>query len=170
MSVIQRVLSVGCAFFLFLSLVMHLATFLDLAFPWAYLMVPVLFVLLPLIVWQWRRVPRRNLVLEIFGAIPRWMKITTALLFAYIAFSVVYCYGWLEGGIPLKLEDGRFVLQRGQAILRVLSEQEYLHALALQSRLLTAQLFAFYGLGMIALQAFYIKTGPAMADAKVSGP
>lgn len=170
MSVAQRLLFLTTAFCLLLSAIIHVATFLDIAFYPAIFMVPLLFVIWPLVVWQWRRVPRRNLVLEIFGTIPRWMKILTGVLFAYLFANFLICYGTLSGGNPVRLEDGRYVIQKGQQILQTLDLAAFTHAQALQVRLLSGHLLAFYGLAMIALQAFHIKSSAYMADAKVKGP
>lgn len=169
MSVPQRLLFLTTAFCFLLSVIIHAASFFGVAFYPAIFMVPLLFIIWPMVVWQWRRVPRRNLVLEVFGSIPLWMKVATGALLLYVFVSFFLAYGSLGGGNPVKLPDGRLVLQKGAEIVRVLTAEEFQHANAVQVRLLSGHLLAFYGVALIALQAFYIKTGPAMATQKVSG-
>ena len=170
MTVAQRLLFFCTTFCLLLSLIVHGASFLGLAFYPAIFMVPLLFIIWPLVIWQWRRVPRTNLVSGIFGAISLWLKLVTGALLVYVFVNFFLCRADLLGGSPVKLEDGRLVLQSGNRILRELSEAEFTHANAMQVRLLSGHLIAFYGLAMIALRAFQIKTSAYMADAKVSGP
>lgn len=147
----------------------HLATFFGYAIYQMVYFVILLFVLWPLVVWQWRRIPRRNLALEIYGAIPAWMKWLTIVLIVYVFANYFVCNALNDGGQPVKLEDGRLVLLNGKQVVRVLSPSEFATAQAIQVRVLTGHLVVFYGLAAIALRAFWIKSGPAMADAKVSG-
>ncbi|MFA5264111.1 MAG: hypothetical protein WC378_09795 [Opitutaceae bacterium] len=147
----------------------YIATFFgyaDLSVIWFVLF---LFILWPMVVWQWRRVPRCNLVSEIFGQVPLWMKITTVALILFIFINYLVNSSLIYGAQPIKLDDERLVLRKGELILRVLTPGEYAWAQAVQMRILAGHLVAFYGLAVIALRAFWIKTGPAMADAKVTG-
>lgn len=147
----------------------HLATFFGYAYYQMVYFVVLLFVLWPLVVWQWRRIPRRNLVLEIYGCIPAWMKWLTVALIVYVFANYFVCNALNDGGQPVKLGDGRLVLLDGKQIVRVLRPEEFAIAQAIQVRILTGHLVVFYALAAIALRAFWIKTGPAMADAKVTG-
>jgi hypothetical protein len=148
----------------------HISTFFGYAYYPVLLFVFLLFIVWPTIVWMWRRMPKRNLVSEIFGAIPRWMKITTAGLFAYVFLNYFLCRALNDGGQPIRLPDHRYVLQNGEQIIRVLTEKEYAWAQAYQVRMLTGHLLVFYGLAVLAIKAIWIKSGPSMADAKVQGP
>ena len=167
MSLAFRLLYWGSMFCVLLSAVMHAATFFGQAFLPAIFMVPMLFILWPLVVWQWRQVPRGNLVSEIFGAIPRWMKAMTAGLFLYFFFNLFWCSAATDGGVPIRRSDGSMVLQRKEQIMRVLNEAQFHEAQALQTRMISGHLLTFYGLAVVALQAFWIKTGPAMANARL---
>jgi len=167
MSPILRVLTLTSIFCSFLSLIVHLATFFGYAFYPAIFMVILLFVIWPMIVWQWRIIPRRNLVIEIFGAVPLWMKMLLAALIVYPFVNAFLCYSFNDGANPVQLADKRYVLQRGEQIVRVLSSEQFRTAQAVQIRMLSGYLLGFYGVGVIALRAFWIKSGTYMADAKI---
>jgi len=123
----------------------------------------------PLVLWQWRRVPRRNLVSEVFGDIPRWMKAATAVLLLF-AFANFFVCRWLnEGAQPYPLADGRHVLLRQQVVVRELTPAEYRHAQAVQVRMLTGFLVPCFALAVLLLEVCWIKNGPAMADRKLPG-
>jgi hypothetical protein len=169
MSVALRSLYLISIFCTLLSLVIHLATFFGFVFFPALFMVPLLFILWPLIVWQWRRIPRRNLVSEIFMTVPLWMKLAGAFCIFYPFINLFICNSLNSGGQPSTLPDGRLVIQNGQQIIRVLDAQSYQYALSIQTRMLSGHLLSFYGLAVIALRAFWIKTGQAMAGKKASG-
>ena len=146
----------------------HAATFAGVAFFQVLWFVPPLFIVWPLAVWHWRRLPRQNLQSPIFGQIPRWMIYTASGLLVYV-FAIYFTSRALNaGGQPMKLEDGRLVLQNGVQILRVLTAEQFQSAQAVQVRLLTSELLAFYGLAVLLLRAIWIKSGPAMADAKIA--
>ncbi len=147
----------------------HVASFFDRAYYGVILFVPLLFVVWPFVVWQWRRVPRGNLMSQVFAAVPRWMKWTTGLLFAYVFVNYFACRSLNQGGLPTVLADKRLVLQSGQQILQVLNPAQFAHAQAVQVRLLSGHLMVFYALAWIALRAFWLKSGTAMADAEVKG-
>jgi len=118
----------------------------------------------PLVLWQWRRVPRRNLVSEIFGDIPRWMKAASAALLVF-AFANFFACRWLnEGAQPYRLADGRHALLRQQLVVRELSAAEFRHAQAVQVRMLTGFLVPCFALSALLVEVCWIKNGPAMAD------
>jgi hypothetical protein len=162
-----RALTLTSVFCTFLSLIVHAATFFGYAFYPAVFMVLLLFVLWPMIVWQWRLIPKRNLVLEIFGAVPVWMKVTLGLLILYPFVNAYLCHSANLGGNPVQLADKRYVLQSGEQVLRVLTPEEFQTARAVQIRMLSGHLLGFYGVAVIALRAFWIKSGTYMADAKI---
>ena len=145
----------------------HAATFFGVATYQVLWLVPPLFVIWPFAVWHWRRLPRLNLLSPIFGVIPRWMKIAAGALLAYIFIIYFVCRALNDGGLPVTLDDGRLVLQSGTQIIRALTPAEFQQAQAVQVRLLTGQLLAFYGLAVLLLRAIWIKSGPAMADAHI---
>jgi len=89
------------------------------------------------------------------------------IVFIFINFFVNRSLNF--GAQPVKLDDGRLVLQNGKLIFRELTPVEFARAQSIQVRILAGHLVAFYGLAFIALRAFWIKTGPAMANAKVQG-
>ena len=134
----------------------------------------VLFLLpLLLLVWlgvvtQWRRVPRRNLVSEIFGDIPRWMKAAVAGLLVFVFANFFVCRALNEHARPDSLADGRTVLvDRGGKVVRTLDAAEFRHAQALQLRMLSGSLVACFGLAALLAEACWIKNGTAMADRHV---
>ncbi len=146
---------------------MHGATFFGQSFAPGIFMVPLLFIVWPLVIWQWRRVPRGNLVSEVFGSVPRWMKGLTLGLILYSFVNFFACMAQLDGGVPIRRPDGALVIQNHEQIVRTLTPEAYRQALAVQTRMLSGHLLAFYGLAVIALQAFWIKTGTGMAGAKL---
>ncbi len=176
MTVAQRLLALSTLFCFLLSLIIHVATFtgtafygviffsLAIMFMWL-----LLFLIFPLVIWQWRKIPRRNLVSEIFASVPRWMKIATGCLFVYVFINFGLSMHELGGGSPVKLPDGRLVIEKSGQILRVLSAEEFANASAMSVRVVSAELLAFYGLALIALRAFHIKNSTMMATAKVRG-
>ena len=150
----------------------HVLTFTGVAFPPAIFLVLLLFVALlfvvwPLAIWRWRRLPRRNLVSEVFGNIPRWMKYLTGALLVYAFVNFYACRALNDGGEPARLADGRLVLQTKAGLGRELSPEEFRAAQAVQVRLLSGHLLVFFGLAVIVVRSVWIKNGPAMADAKV---
>jgi hypothetical protein len=150
----------------------HVLTFCGVAFsPVVFvvllLFVPLLFVVWPLAIWRWRRLPRRNLVSEVFGNIPRWMKCLTGALLVYAFANFYVCRALNDWGEPARLNDGRLVLQTGTRLVRELSGAEFRTAQTVQVRLLSGHLLVFFGLAVIVVRSVWIKNGPAMADAKV---
>ena len=131
------------------------------------LFVAALFVVWPLIIWQWRRTPRRNLVSEIFGNIPRSTKYLAGALLVYAFANFFVCRALNDWGEPARFHHGRLVLQTRSRLVRELSPEEFRTAQAVQVRLLSGQLVVFFGLAVIAVRSLWIKNGPAMADAKV---
>lgn len=158
------------------SVLAHLASFLGYWLDAVSLMrfvlvlVALLFAVWPMVVWQWRRVPRRNLVLEIFGNIPRWLKFASGFLVAYVFINYILCMALNDWAAPEILKDGSHVLRSGRQTLREITPERYQQAMAVQLRLHSGHLLAFYGLAAITLKSLWIKGGPAMAERKVSGP
>src|SRR4051812_26642823 len=145
----------------------HALTFASMAFYPVLIFVPLLFVVWPLVIWQLRRIPRKNLFSEIFADIPRWMKIGTAVLLVYVFANFFLCLKLNGGGEPVRLAENRLVLKAHDKILRDLSPAEFKHAQAVQVRLLTGHLLVFYALAAFAVYACWLKSGPAMASAKI---
>ncbi len=143
-------------------------TFADRASYWMLVSLPLLLLVWFAVVAQWRRVPRRNLASEIFGDIPRWMKLAVIglLLFAFANFFG--CRALNEGGRPDRLADGRTVLiAEGGKVLRELDAAGYRHAQAVQLRMMSGFFVACFGLAALLAEACWIKNGPAMADRNV---
>jgi len=145
----------------------HVLTFADIPFYPIYLFLPLVFVVWILAIWRLRRVPRKNLISEIFGDVPRWMKLSSALLFAYVFINFFACMYLLDGGNPERLPDHRLVLKEKGKILRELTPAEFRHAQAVQIRMLTGHLLVFFTLAGFVFHTCWIKTGPAMANAKL---
>ena len=145
----------------------HVLTFADIAFYPILLFVPLLFVVWPLVIWKLRQIPRKNLVSEIFGAVPRWMKVSTVVLLAYVFVNFFLCARLNSNGDPVRLTETRMVLKSGDKILRELTPAEFRTAQAVQVRQLTGHLLVFYALAAFAVHACWLKSGPAMANAKI---
>lgn len=145
----------------------HIITFADIAFYPVLIFVPLLFVVWPLIIWRFRHIPRKNLFSEIFADIPRWMKVGTLGLLAYIFVNFFLCLRLNDGGEPVRLSENRLVLKSGDKIVRTLSAAEFRAAQSVQVRLLTGHLLVFYTLAVFAVHACWLKSGPAMANAKI---
>jgi hypothetical protein len=145
----------------------HVLTFFDIPFYPIFLLLPLLFVIWPLVIWQYRRIPRRNFVSEVFGRVPRWAKTTAAALLFYAIANLFVAGAGLDGGEPARLADGRFVLTVKGKVRRDLTAQEFRHAQALQVRMLTGHLLAFYAFAALGFYACWLKSGPAMADARI---
>ncbi len=132
------------------------------------LLLPVLLLAWLGVVTQWRRVPRRNLVSEIFGDIPRWMKAAAVGLLVFVFANFFVCRALNEAARPDRLDDGRTVLvARGGKVVRELDAAAYAHAQVVQLRMLTGSLLACFGLAALLAEACWIKNGPAMADRRV---
>jgi hypothetical protein len=134
----------------------------------ALLLLPLLLLVWLGVVAQWRRVPRRNLVSEIFGDIPRWMKIASAALLIFAFANHFVCRSLNRSAKPDRLPDGRNVLvdPRG-AVVAELSAADFRHAQAVQSRQLTGTLLACFGTAALLARACWIKNGPAMANRRL---
>lgn len=146
----------------------HVLTFVDIAFYPIYLFLPLLFLVWIIAIWHLRRVPRKNLISEIFGDVPRWMKVSSALLFAYVFINFFACIYLLDGGSPERMADQSLVLKSKGKILRNLTPTEYRHAQAVQIRMLTGHMLVFFTVAGFITQTCWLKTGPAMAETKIS--
>ena len=146
----------------------YAATFFDLAVLQLLMLVPLLFFVWPLALWRWRRVPRRNLVSEIFGDVPRWLKAATAALLLFAFANAFACWLLNDRARPHLYADGRAALVRGPVVVRTLTPAEYRHARAVQMRMLTGTLAPCFALAAVLLEVCWIKNGPAMADRDIS--
>ena len=164
MSPISRSLYYVSLFCTFLSLIVHGASFAGRDFPQALFLVPLLFIIWPMTVWQWRRIPHRNLVSEVFVTIPLWMKLAAGFCLLYPFINYFVCVSVNDGGLPVQLADGRLVLQRGQQIIRELDAAGFSRARAVETRMLSGHLLAFYGVAVITLRALWLKSSTAAAD------
>lgn len=143
-------------------------TFADRTYYWVLALLPLLLLVWLGVVTQWRRVPRQNLVSEIFGDIPRWMKVTVVglLLFAFANHFV--CRSLNAAAQPNRLPDGRLMLvARGGEVVRELDAAGFSHAQAVQLRMLDGTLITCFGLAALLAQACWIKNSTAMADRDV---
>lgn len=145
----------------------HVLTFAGIAFYPVLIFVPLLFVVWPLVIWQLRKVPRKNLVSEIFGNIPRGIKIGTVALLVYVFANFFVCLTLNEGGDPVRVSETRLVLRSHDKILRELTPAEFRTAQAVQIRQLTGHLLVFFSLAAFAAYGVWLKSGPAMAQAKI---
>jgi hypothetical protein len=150
------------------SAVAYALTFADRTYYAVLALLPLLLLVWLGVVTQWRRVPRRNLVSEIFGDIPRWMKAAVVGLLVFVFANFFVCRALNEHARPDSLPDGRTVLvDRGGKIVRTLGDAEYRHAQAVQLRMLSGSLVACFGLAALLAEACWIKNGTAMADRRV---
>lgn len=143
-------------------------SFADRSSYWGLLSLPVLLLVWLGVIAQWRRVPRRNLVSEVFGDIPRWMKLAVValLLFAFANFFV--CRALNDFARPDRLADGRGVLiAKGGEIRRELDPAGLRHAQAVQQRMMSGFFVACFGLAALLAEACWIKNGTAMADRRL---
>lgn len=143
-------------------------TFADRTSYWLLFSLPLLLLVWPGVIAQWRRIPRRNLTSEIFGDIPRWMKLAVVgvLVFAFANFFV--CRALNDSAQPQLLADGGAALvARGGQVVRTLSPAEFRHAQAVQFRMMTGFFIACFGVAALLAEACWIKNGPAMADRRL---
>jgi hypothetical protein len=145
----------------------HVLTFADIPFYPILLLVPLLLVVWSFVLWQFRRIPRKNLVSEIFGRVPRSTKTIAGALVVYALANFFLTTAALDGGEPARLLDGRLVLKVKGQVRRDLTSAEFRHVQALQVRMLTGHLMAFYAFAAFAVHACWLKSGPAMANAKI---
>lgn len=145
----------------------YVATFFGRALYPVLLLLPGLLVVWPLVLWQWRRVPRRNLTSQVFGDVPRWMKWSIAALLIF-AFANYFAGNALnDGGAPRRRSDGTFVLVRGKETIRQLELPEFRRAEAIELRVVAGFFLTTYALAALLAEACWIKNGPAMADARI---
>lgn len=146
---------------------MHAATYFGRAPYSVLLLLPGLFVVWPLVLWQWRRVPRRNLASPIFGDVPRWMKwtIVALLLYAFVNFFIGRSLN--DGGNPERRSNGTFVLASGSTVVRTLTLEEFRAAQAVQVRVVSGFFLCTFALAALLAEACWIKNGPAMANARI---
>ena len=143
-------------------------TFAGRAYYSALALLPVLLLVWLGVVTLWRRVPRRNLVSEIFGDIPRWMKAAVVGLLVFVFANYFACRSLNDSGRPELLPDGRAALvARGGKVVRELDAAGYRRAQAVQLRMLDGTLLACFGLAALLTQACWIKNGTAMAERDV---
>ena len=146
----------------------HVLTFADIAFYPILIFVPLLFIVWPLVLWQLRHIPRKNIFSEIFGTIPHALKLGAALLLAYVFINFFLCLRFNEGGEPARLAENKLVLKTPEKIIRELTPEAFHHAQVIQVRLLTGHLLVFFALAACATHICWLKTGPAMAKARIS--
>jgi hypothetical protein len=131
-------------------------------------LLPLLLLVWLSVVTQWRRVPRRNLVSEIFGDIPRWMKAAVVGLLVFVFANYLACRALNDAAQPNRLPDGRLALvARGGKVVRELDAAGFSHAQAVQLRMLDGTLVACFALAALLAEACWIKNGPAMASRDV---
>lgn len=145
----------------------HVLTFADIAFYPILAAVPLLFVIFPLVLWKFRKIPRKNFFSEIFGDIPRSLKIGGLVLFVYTFANFFICLDLLDGGNARRLPDNRLVLSAKDKVIRDLTPAEFRHAQAVEVRLMTGHLLAFFAFAAFAVHVCWLKSGPAMADARI---
>jgi hypothetical protein len=145
----------------------HVLTFADIAFYPILIFVPLLFIVWPLVLWQLRHIPRKNIFSEIFGTIPHGLKLGAALLLAYVFINFFLCLRLNEGGEPVRLTENKLVLKTPEKIIREITPEAFRHAQAIQVRLLTGHLLVFFALAACATHICWLKTGPAMAKARI---
>ena len=143
-------------------------TFADRTYYWVLALLPLLLLVWLGVVTQWRRVPRRNLVSEIFGDIPRWMKVAVVGLLVFVFANYLACRALNAAAQPNRLPDGRLMLvARGGEVVRELDAAGFSHAQAVQLRMLDGTLITCFGLAALLAQACWIKNSTAMADREV---
>ena len=147
--------------------VVYALTFADIAVHPILFLLPLLFLVWLLVLQQWRHVPRRNLRSEIFGDIPRWMKVAAAALLLFALANCLTCFALNSFAYPQRLADGRGVLQQRNRIVRELDDKELRHAQAVQLRNLGGFFICCFGLAALLAETCWIKNGPAMADARI---
>ncbi len=147
--------------------VAYAATFFGHVHPAVLLFLPLLFIVWPTAIWQWRRVPRRNLVSEVFGNIPAWLKIAALALLAFGFGNFFVCRSLNEGARPERLADGRTVLLAGEDIVREIGPVQFAQAQAVQMRMMTGFFVTCFGVAALLAEACWIKNGPAMADRRI---
>ncbi len=143
-------------------------TFADRTYYSVLALLPLLLLVWLSVVTQWRRVPRRNLVSEIFGDIPRWMKAAVVGLLVFVFANYLACRALNDAAQPNRLPDGRLALvARGGKVVRELDAAGFSHAQAVQLRMLDGTLVACFALAALLAEACWIKNGPAMASRDV---
>ena len=147
--------------------VVYGATFAGMLLHHILFLLPVLFLVWFLVLQQWRHVPRRNLRSEIFGDIPRGMKLAAAALILFAFVNCLACLALNDFAQPQQLADGRTVLQKRGQLVRPLDAGEFRHAQAVQLRMLGGFFVACFGLAALLAETCWIKNGPAMADRKI---
>ena len=147
--------------------VAYALTFFGLTSYWLLFSLPLLFLVWPGIVAQWRRVPRRNLRSEIFGNIPRWMKAAVIGLLVFAFANYFVCRALNDGAQPQLLPDGTTALVAAGTTVRPLTAAEFRHAQAVQFRMMSGFFVACFGVAALLAEACWIKNGPAMADRRV---
>lgn len=140
-------------------------TFADRTYYSVLALLPLLLLVWLGVVTQWRRVPRRNLVSEIFGDIPRWMKAAVVGLLVFVFANYLACRALNDAAQPSRLADGRCALiAKDGKVVRELDAAGFSHAQAVQLRMLDGTLVACFALAALLAEACWIKNGPAMAD------
>ncbi len=143
-------------------------TFWGLTSYWLLFGLPLLLLVWFAVVAQWRRVPRRNFASEIFGDIPRWMKIAVAALLLFAFANYFACRALNDGAQPEIRADGSAALvARGGRVVRELDAAGLSRARAVQFRMMSGAFLACFGLAALLAEACWIKNGPAMADRRI---
>ena len=67
----------------------------------------------------------------------------------------------------MRISETRLVLKNADKIIRDLTPAEFRHAQAVQVRMLTGHLLVIYALAAFAAYSCWLKSGPAMAGARI---
>lgn len=130
----------------------HLATFAGQAFYPVIYFVILLFIVWPMVILRWRWLGRAMKSPTLYMGYSRTLIGMALGCIAYIFANYLICKVLNDGGNPVRLDDGRFVIQVGNKIVRNLTAEGYSHAQAVQVRMLSGHLFGFYALAAIALR------------------
>lgn len=124
----KRVLAIIAFVGFFLSLMVHLTTFLGIdpskraPFVWG-LHVGIFIVFIPMLIYQ-RSEPKGYNFGAFMASMPNLARYAIVGLFVYAVLNFALFFLLSEGGVPHE-RDGKYVLDNHGAVIRELSEEEY---------------------------------------------
>ncbi len=152
MSQLFRLMFLGSVFATVASAAAHVMSYAGVPFYPVILLVPGIFIIIPLLVWAWRKVPAKQALAALFGILPRNLKAALIVLAVYAVINL-FASTWLNENGSASRDGDRLVLKRKSEILRELTPEEFRLASARDIRGMTGHMTLGFALAACALHA-----------------
>ena len=153
MHALRRLIAVTNAAAFAFAVAVHLFTWvsiLPLSFTLALgLIIPIVPVVVSIVAVEHEAAMTKQFGQALYAGVPKWGRRTVQAVFVYFVLIFLSFLVYSRGG-SLGFQNGQHVLERGQEIIRVLSEADYRGFRNWETRSFSASAMSFYAIG-----AFY---------------